>query len=464
MNITIDRIVETFISANLPIPGALFCEYTLGNNFTPDLIAQSYENPDRFHVDQRALVTVEGAGPLFWILLRKYAAPTKYEVGVWAKCLLRHIYACSTVAVHAKGERAGQTKFPIEIFENAETIMDALEGVGDIKGREVDRERDGPAIAKYLSDIETRRGPTYKPLIQYLASWFHQPDNGGEQHVDLNDYKLGRYGSGFKRVPNLLKMMYSWLVQTHRQLQEWNNDGWSAKNFERSEKYRNAYWDVIPKGEQEPSNPWIENLSTLVATTPYTENYRQVTKNPRVFHNLYNINPDEHSRAAYEICQNVLFYSGAGGAKGHIAAMIDVYMNRIQSRDATIPNFSYVHRQLELDKYEYTADVTLESVNSTQIRDLIGEHDPRKTTESAVLAESDVIVADVVTGEYQGEDIDPDVSKATVAKVLQNVGDVEKEKPVVKKTKLDIIAEQDDETSTITYLVIAGAIFAFAFR
>ncbi len=35
---------------------------------------------------------------------------------------------------------------------------------------------------------------------------------------------------------------------------------------------------------------------------------------------------------------------------------------------------------------------------------------------------------------------------------------------MVKKTKLDIIAEQDDETSTITYLVIAGAIFAFAFR
>jgi len=461
MNITIDRIVETFISANLPIPGALFCEYTLGNNFTPDLIARSYENPDRFHVDQRALLTVEAAGPLFWILLRKYAAPTKYEVGVWAKCLLRHIYACSVVAVNDTGDRAGQTKFPIGIFENAETIMDALDGVGDIKGREVDRDQDGPDIAKYLSGVDKRRSETYKPLIQYLASWFHLPDNGGEQHVDLNDYKLGRYGSEIKRVPNLLKIMYSWLVQTHRQLQEWNNDGWSAKNFERSEKYRNAYWDVIPKGEQEPSNPWIENLSTLVATTPYTQNYRQVTKNPRVFHNLYNINPTEHSRAAYEICQNVLFYSGAGQAKGHISSMINVFMVRIQSDDTT-PNFSYVHRQFELDKYEYTPEVTMESVNYKQIRDLIGEHDPRKTTESAVLAESDVIVADVVTGEYQGEDIDPDVSKATVAKVLTVEG--EEEKPVVKKTKLDIIAEQDDETSTITYLVIAGAIFAFAFR
>ena len=119
MNITIDRIVEDFIAGNMPIPGALFCEYTLGNKYTPDLIAQSYENPDRFHVDQRALVTVEGAGPLFWILLRKYAAPTKYEVGVWAKCLLRHIYACSVVAVNDTGDRAGQTKFPIGIFENA---------------------------------------------------------------------------------------------------------------------------------------------------------------------------------------------------------------------------------------------------------------------------------------------------------------------------------------------------------
>ena len=160
MNITIDRIVENFISVNMPIPGALFCEYTLGNKFTPDLISQSYENPNGFHVDKRALITVEGAGPLFWILFRKYAAPTKYEIGVWAKCLLRHIYACSTVAVHAKGPRAGQTKFPIEIFENAETIMDALEGVGDIKGREVERDRDGPDIANYLSDIDTRRGPT----------------------------------------------------------------------------------------------------------------------------------------------------------------------------------------------------------------------------------------------------------------------------------------------------------------
>ena len=55
MNITIDRIVEDFIAGNMPIPGALFCEYTLGNNFTPDLIARSYENPDRFHVDQRAI-------------------------------------------------------------------------------------------------------------------------------------------------------------------------------------------------------------------------------------------------------------------------------------------------------------------------------------------------------------------------------------------------------------------------
>ena len=130
MNITIDRIVDIHIAGNLPIPGALFCEYTLGNNFTPDLIAQSYDNPNGFHVDKRALITVEGAGPLFWDLLRVYAAPTKYEVGVWAKCLLRHIYACCTVAVHGEGDRAGQTKFPIEIFENAETIMDALEGVG----------------------------------------------------------------------------------------------------------------------------------------------------------------------------------------------------------------------------------------------------------------------------------------------------------------------------------------------
>ena len=463
MNITIDRIVEDFIAGNMPIPGALFCEYTLGNNFTPDLIALSYKNPDRFHVDQRALVSVEGAGPLFWILLRKYAAPTKYEVGVWAKCLLRHIYACSTVAVHAKGERAGQTKFPIDIFENAETIMDALEGVGDIKGREVDRDQDGPDIAKYLSGVDKRRSETYKPLIQYLASWFHLPDNGGEQHVDLNDYKLGRYGSEIKRVPNLLKIMYSWLVQTHRQLQEWNNDGWSAKNFERSEKYRNAYWDVIPKGDQEPPNLWIENLSTLVATTPYTENYRQVTKNPRVFHNLYNINPDEHSRAAYEICQNVLFYSDAGQAKGRISAMIHVFMDRIATTGEA-PNFSYVHRHFELDKYEFSPKETMESGNYKQIRDLIGEHDPRETYESEVLGESDVLVADIVTGEVEGENIDPDVSKATVAKVLQNVGDVEKEKPVVKKTKLDIIAEQDDETSTITYLVIAGAIFAFAFR
>ena len=243
--------------------------------------------------------------------------------------------------------------------------------------------------------------------------------------------------------------------------QEWNNDGWRAKNFERSEKYRNAYWDVIPKGGQEPSNLWIENLSTLVATTPYTQNFRQVTKNPRVFHNLYNINPDEHSRAAYEICQNVLFYSDAGKAKGHITSMINVFMVRIKSDD-TIPNFSYVHRQFELDKYEYSPDVTMESVNYNQIRDLIGEHDPRETYESEVLEESEVLVADIVTGEYQGEDIDPDVSKATVAKVLTVEG--EEEKPVVKKTKLDVIAEQDDETSTITYLVIAGAIFAFAFR
>ena len=463
MNITIDRIVDTFISGNLPIPGALFCEYTLGNKFTPDLIAQSYDNPDRFHVDQRALVTVEGAGPLFWILLRKYAAPTKYEVGVWAKCLLRHIYACSASAVNDTGPVPGTTKLPIDIFDNAETIMDALEGVGDIKGREVDRDQDGPTIAKYLSDIDRRRGETYKPFIQYLASWFHLPDNGGEQHVDLNNYKLGSAGSDKKRVPNLLKMMYSWLVQTHRQLEEWNQTGWSAKNFERSEKYRNAYWDVIPKGEQEPPNLWIENLSTLVATTPYTENFRQVTINPRIFHNLYNINPTEHSRAAYEICQNVLFYSDAGQAKGRIISMINGFMDRLTTTGEA-PNFSYAHRHFELDKYEFSPKETMESGNYKQIRDLIGEHDPRETYESEVLGESDVLVADIVTGEVEGENIDPDVSKATVAKVLQNVGDVEKEKPVVKKTKLDIIAEQDDETSTITYLVIAGAIFAFAFR
>ena len=141
--------------------------------------------------------------------------------------------------------------------------------------------------------------------------------------------------------------------------------------------------------------------------------------------------------------------------------MINVFMDRI-STTGEAPDFSYVHRQFELDKYEYSPDVTMESVNYKQIRDLIGEHDPRKTTESAVLAESDVIVADVVTGEYQGENIDPDVSEATVAKVLKVEGD--EEKPVAKKTELDVIAEQDDETSTITYLVIAGAIFAFAFR
>ena len=280
--------------------------------------------------------------------------------------------------------------------------------------------------------------------------------------MDLDQWRLGSGATDNNRVPNLLKMMYSWLVQTHRQLEAWNKTGWNAATFERSEKYRNAYWDVIPKGGKEPTNPWIENLSTLVATTQYTRNYRQVTKNPRVFHNLYYINPDEHSRAAYEICQNVLFYSNAGEAKGHIGSMMDVFIDRLQEAGET-PDFSYVHQQLELDKYEFSPEVTMESGNYKQIRDLIGEHDPRATTESDVLETSEVIVADIVTGEYQGENIDPDVSKATAAKVLQNVGEVE-EPPVVKKTKLDIIAEQDDETSTITYLVIAGAIFAFAFR
>ena len=130
------------------------------------------------------------------------------------------------------------------------------------------------------------------------------------------------------------------------------------------------------------------------------------------------------------------------------------------------PDFSYAHRHFELDKYEFSPTETMESGNYKQIRDLIGEHDPRAITESDVLETSEVIVADIVTGEVEGENIDPDVSKATVAKVLQNVGETPPSppRPVVKKTKLDIIAEQDDETSSITYLVIAGAIFAFAFR
>ena len=202
--------------------------------------------------------------------------------------------------------------------------------------------------------------------------------------MDLDQWRLGSAAADFNRVPNLLKMMYSWLVQTHRQLEEWNQTGWSAKNFERSEKYRNAYWDVIPKGEKEPTNPWIENLSTLVATTQYTRNYRQVTKNPRVFHNLYYINPTEHSRAAYEICQNVLFYSDAGQAKGRIISMVGVFMDRICTTGEA-PDFSYAHRHFELDKYEFSPTETMESGNYTIIRNLIGEYDPRKTYESDVL-------------------------------------------------------------------------------
>ena len=235
MNITTDNIVSDYIANVCPLKGALYCDYVTQANFKLSYLEESFNNP-LFMEDHRPPLNLDMARGNFWRLVRKYACPTRYEIGVWVKCLLRHCYALAATAVAGKGPNAGKTLLPLTILDDPNHVIDMMNVLGDILQNKLSKEMDGADYKDLLENVDKGNAKTYVPVIQMLASFcWGEDDEEGKQNVDLNDCRGVNDES-------ILTLLYNHITECVGSLKRWHN---SATAFNGAEFQSNARYCLL---------------------------------------------------------------------------------------------------------------------------------------------------------------------------------------------------------------------------
>ena len=446
MNIRTDFIVRAYIENVCPLKGAVFLDYVLTDKFSTDHIHGVYKNP-RFFEAIRPDLNLDMARGNFWRLVRKYACPTKYEVGLWVKCLLRNCYAIGVTALRGEGSFAGQTQFPLSVLDDPLLVIKMMNALGDIKLNKMDPNMDAAEYKEFIGKIDQGNIKSYAPLIQWLAQFFYGPDDEeGKKHVDLNNYRGVAEES-------ILTLLYAHIVQCVGQMREWHagDSDWNGATFELSGGFSQAWESVLPPEKNHNAIKWLRFPSMVVAATGYKSDRAQVANDaPLMFIEMAKNKPD-----AFKVCQNVLFYSDFGtGVEGNIIGTINRYIMAFVQSGLPI-NTQFAHADYRVDEYSVRPKDTIEIYNFERIHHPYMYDYPEGSVvnptkevsdEKAVEEETQqVVIKSEETSTPGGTDPDP-TKKKTVPTTY---------KDVVDKTKV--------ESTSMTLLIVCGAVLAFAF-